>query len=379
MNNVGESTSSTTTIADDAASLDISKIVDEVQQHAETALQCATNASQSLTAAQASQTAVANIQSQMADGLTAVASIATEAQTLQTQLNDAHTQIEAISKQIEAIAQAVNQHDSDTQSYKANSEALLQQIQTLEADAQTSKASIDTLLGEVKSAEQIGKTSIASIQAAEAETKQNKEQIQNMLSRLDTAAKSIDARVKVFETFVEQSDKRMNEITSQAESMLAGATNASLSSSFKKEADALEEKSKWAQIWFSIGIVALFASLAPLLTLLFGENSPKVTLESILARSVLIAPAIWFCSFMARRYSALFELRHHYGHKHNMTFSLNAFKKQLSEDSSGLIQEVFSSISRNPAEILRRHQKMSDGPFSSLLGRNQTSPTDGHD
>ncbi|HAE94340.1 MAG TPA: hypothetical protein DCG65_07250 [Hyphomonas atlantica] len=244
----------------------------------------------------------------------------------------------------------------------------LESVQKSDADAKTAKASVDTLLSEIKSSEQISKNAVAAINAAEAETKQNREHIEKLKMEVEQQLEKLDVRMDDFRDFISTSETRTSQLAELAESMLAGATNASLSSSFKGEADALEAKSKWAQFWFSLGIVALFASLAPLLLLLFGDEQPAVTIESILARSILVAPSIWFCSFMARRYSALFELRHHYGHKHNMTFSLNAFKKQLTDDNSGITKEVFESISRNPADILRRHGKMSEGPFGSLLG-----------
>lgn len=305
---------------------------------------------------------------------TSVVAVQTKTQTLSEQIAKEAQEIADARKLSGETLSAIQSDSAVTSSVSSEisekAKLATQALSKIQADQSASEAqriAAETAHAGAQEAANSAKVALDAVRASETELNELKAQVAIRLKQIEDGLAGFNTRLTEYEGRIDAQSKNVAETVEAANGMLSGATSASLATSFKSEADVLDRKGDKAQFLFSVGIIGLILSLAPLLLLLFGDGDNVVTIESILARSILVAPAVWFCSFMARQHGALFELRHHYGHKHNMTFSMNAFRKLANDDQTGITKEVFQNVSKNPADVLRRHRRMSDGPFAAMM------------
>lgn len=201
-----------------------------------------------------------------------------------------------------------------------------------------------------------------------------KEAYQTGDQRLKQLIKNFDEQSLSFETMIERSNE-----------MLSASTVAGLASEFGNIRKDLEEKLESSHTSFkiSVGILGLSALplivfiFAPFLVAAFPENKNLVNavtglsadkggwhyLGQVLARFIILLPALWYVSFCTARYSSLFKLKEHYSYKYSMAVSVDGFKKQAPEYKELIAALVFENLSFNPADKLG---KQNDGPVSPL-------------
>lgn len=160
-------------------------------------------------------------------------------------------------------------------------------------------------------------------------------------------------------------------LTKEAEAMLFGATNAGLASTFTDVAKTLGGRLFWSSAFFVGGIVALVGCLFVLyefmMQIVAGHDfTPMDLAVGLFLRAAILVPLGWFCYFFSRRAHALFELQQHYIHKASLAASVEPFRRQAGEHASTAVAGVLQEIMKNPADVLRRHKKMSDGPDQSI-------------
>lgn len=174
--------------------------------------------------------------------------------------------------------------------------------------------------------------------------------------------KKLSARNSRFETGTSLLDDLTNELTEQREfirtiieqsdNMLSSATIAGLSSEFKSIKDDLTIQLEKAYKTFGWSILLLFISAIPLIIFIFApfiapfmSNNDKLInsiasagtersgwqyVGQVIARFIILLPALWFVTFTTARYNSLFKLREHYAYKYSIAMAVDGFKKTVS-------------------------------------------------
>lgn len=191
---------------------------------------------------------------------------------------------------------------------------------------------------------------------------------------------------------LENKRTQIAENISRSEEMLTGATVAGLASNFKTIEDKLTSELSSAKNSFYFGAVCLFVSALPLVFSVFipviapffindypnivdviketGINSNSTGWQyvgQVMARLVIIMPAVWLMSFAAIRYSSLFRLREHYSYKYSMAVSVEGFKKEAQGYESEIAAMVLEQLAFNPADKLLPLKSMNEGQVPNPL------------
>lgn len=321
-----------------------------------------------LTAVKSDASLSSNAVGEIQERLDSVPDIVAEANGVLSEVNGIKDKMVVSRSELEVIKKAADQSTEQFRVLHAEVKEISTELQVKQEAIGSAKAEVDAAAQAIRATANQGEEAKAAIVAAKAEVERDRDTQKALLEELQSASKMFNEEKEKFSEYQKEQQLLVSETIEKANSMLDGATNVGLAASFGKEAEVLDEKAKDARTQFTFGIVGLVLSLAPLLFLVFAPGEPELTIASILARSILVAPAIWFCQFTARRHSALFELRQHYSHKHNMTFSMKTFRDLAGAGDKDIIKEVFDKVSENPADILKLHRKMAEGPFGSIFG-----------
>lgn len=336
---------------------------------------------------------LAEIQTLKSDASSAVEAAKSKASDLQDKVTDQHNKIEqtlsdgeqkvqakvaeleAATTDVRTLAdQSIAQISQDGQTKVAELAATVQkateqqQAATASASASAEQAApVRQLLTETETA----KNDVLGHHKVTAEAMASKEKFeQDAASKLlnyETALNDNKKEQAAFREFATQSKEEITHLTSEADAMLFGATNAGLASAFKNEVKDLEKQLMWASVLFVVGIASLFGALYWLFEFMSqladGHQLTAIDLGlGVLIRTAIVVPAVWFCFFFSRRAHALFELRQHYVHKASLAASVEPFRRQAGEHASAAVAGVLREIMKNPATILRRHRKMGDAP-----------------
>lgn len=223
--------------------------------------------------------------------------------------------------------------------------------------------------------------------------------VEDYQDRFDEFQKSLENRDAAFDSGAEQLDALISEFTSQREFvtsiieqsdlMISGATVAGLSSEFKSIKDDLTTQLDKAYKAFGWSIVFLFICAIPLIIFIFApflapmlsENETVVNsiasmgtersgwqyVGQVIARFIILLPAIWFVTFTTARYNSLFKLREHYAYKYSMAMAVDGFKKQAPGHEDLIAALVFEQLAFNPADKLGRIKDSPDGATNPAM------------
>lgn len=159
------------------------------------------------------------------------------------------------------------------------------------------------------------------------------EAFQAQLDTMKQAHTTGDSQLKaLIERFKNQA-KSFDEMIKRSDQMLSASTVAGLASEFGTIRADLETKVTAAHKHFNWAIVFLFVSalplilfvFAPFLVAMFPDNRNLVTaiagmaggqsgwhyVGQVLARFIILLPAIWYVTFCTARYNSLFKLKEH--------------------------------------------------------------------
>jgi hypothetical protein len=188
-----------------------------------------------------------------------------------------------------------------------------------------------------------------------------------VLQRYQSSLADADQRKQEFQDSYASSKADVDSLTAQAETMLFGATNAGIASTFKEEVAALDKRIRDAERMFLFGLLTIGASLIPLIVYMFNVTAGEsLTIESVLARTALLIPSVWLTRHFARRVHANFELRQQYVHKYAMGAIVEPFRRQAGDHGPNVVAGVAEELMKNPANVMKRHQRMGDGPAEDM-------------
>ncbi len=169
-----------------------------------------------------------------------------------------------------------------------------------------------------------------------------------------------------------ESEKKITDLTGQAEGMLRGATNVGLAASFSSLQSKINSELIWARVSFYFSIFVMIILSIPIALYVFpgfqtllqsltgidpgilvpksaeGHTTTEI-LAQIAARALLLVPGIWLVRFTSARHERLFRLREHYAYKYSVASSVEGFKKQAPELEQGIAAATFYELTFNPA------------------------------
>lgn len=216
--------------------------------------------------------------------------------------------------------------------------------------------------------------------------------VEEYQAKFDEFERALSNRNAAFEDGSAKLDRLVSELTEQKEFvrsiieqsdlMLSGATVAGLSSEFKTIKDDLTTQLDKAYNTFGWSIVFLFISAIPLIVFIFApfiapilsENDTVINsiaamgsersgwqyVGQVIARFIILLPAIWFVTFTTARYNSLFKLREHYAYKYSMAMAVDGFKKQAPGHEDLIAALVFEQLAFNPADKLGKFKDVSE-------------------
>lgn len=208
-------------------------------------------------------------------------------------------------------------------------------------------------------------------------------------SVFDTS-KELSGQMEVQNAEMDAMLKRLSDIEVKADLVLRGATQAGLAGAYKIERDRLHREQLYFTCAFYIGIVAVVVYATIFIFPIFRQlvSSPSAQAISIsdaailvLARTVVIAPAIWALVFTNARHSKLEILQMDYAAKANTALAYSGYKDELSENkdlSDRLMGGLLVRFIEHPERLLkagRVTEKVEAGP-GGMTYTSQTSASD---
>lgn len=210
-------------------------------------------------------------------------------------------------------------------------------------------------------------------------------------------------RKSELDEFKTEQQKRYDELNSQIESLLPGATSAGLSSAYSEMHDKFSSEVRdyghyfYASIAILLSIIVLvnMPSIWNYIISLFQDEYPKgifinsfkvaiphgsftlngqevslgnraiTILDSFIYKLPFILPAIWLVLFVSRRRNEAQRLAQEYAHKKVLAKSYESYKQQIEKLSTEeqnkllpiLMENMLKAIALNPAETLDRNHK----------------------
>lgn len=303
-----------------------------------------------------------------------------------------HATLSAKISEIEKTSSAV-------EAVKNEAESAFQEIQRLKNESTSDKQTISDHVNdaaEKNMAITVTHESATSLEAQITEYEEKFQAFDRLLNNRETVfVDGQEKLIKLISEFEGQRTKISEQIT-RSEQMLKGATVAGLAGNFQEIKSNLTTELNSARRTFYAGIVMLFVSAIPLMMFVFlpviapflKTSYPDILeitngvgiqsdatgwqyLGQVLARFIILLPAIWFVSFSAIRHSSLFHLREHYSYKYSMAVSVEGFKKEAKGYESEIAAMVLEQLAFNPADKLVASKNIPEGkvpnPFMQYL------------
>ena len=210
-------------------------------------------------------------------------------------------------------------------------------------------------------------------------------------------------RKSELDEFKTEQQQRYQELNTQIESLLPGATSAGLSSAYSKMHDKFSDEVRvyGGYFYVSIAILLLIIVLVNMPSIwnyiisLFQDEYPKgifinsfkvaiphgsftlngqevslgnraiTILDSFIYKLPFILPAIWLVLFVSRRRNEAQRLAQEYAHKEVLAKSYESYKQQIEKLSTEeqnkllpiLMENMLKAIALNPAETLDKNHK----------------------
>ena len=279
---------------------------------------------------------------------------ARELQTMSAEIASLVAKSKPLLTELEEVLASTKEKTKEAESELETSQEHRQQIVALLPLAQKSGDEIDAKLARVK---EISKASDAlSVQ------------IDNYSASFEAFQSSLDARVLAHEKFEKDSsvaflankvrEKSIDDLISQADAMIRGATVAGLSTSLDETRAAYEARLLTTGWWFLGSVAVLLVCLLPIAGQLipgpwqeYFKPVPGANTDPWLAtlgKIIFLLPATWATAFFAGNYAELFHLSREYAHKAAMAKSVDGFKREAPEYKEEIVAAVFMEIRENP-------------------------------
>jgi hypothetical protein len=183
------------------------------------------------------------------------------------------------------------------------------------------------------------------------------EQMKNRLQQFS----DFEAATKEAARLSSERDKRIDDLSDRADTMIRGATTAGLSKSLEDTKDLYEKRLEQTQKYFLLSVGFLLLSALPIAAQLVpgpwqqwfapaaqvAANSSSPWLAA-LGKLILVIPGTWATAFFASNYAELFHLSREYAHKAALAKAIDGFKREAPSYEEEIVGSVFMEIQDNP-------------------------------
>ena len=278
----------------------------------------------------------------------------------------------------QAISADVTKNKANLSEHIALEEKLIEDKQEL-AKLQSTLSTLQTAYEEAQEqAEQITEwhTELLPIKdnlAADSDTaKKLLGNISTLANTAEQAKPKIEQYHKEIETMIKLFKKQKEEI----QEIIEDANRASMAGSFKKQADDINTKMKWAD-GFLIGSLIITAGISlwgfnsSLITQTISDGKVQTTFDWIqfFAKSAISLPFLIVAWIKSKERAYLFRLREDYGYKYSSAMAFEGYRKQVQEQSPALeeqlLQIAVENLGANPTKVFEKDLKST--PLETII------------
>ncbi|QLB44844.1 hypothetical protein [Mannheimia pernigra] len=196
--------------------------------------------------------------------------------------------------------------------------------------------------------------------------------ISTLANTAEQAKPKIEQYHKEIETMIKLFKKQKEEI----QEIIEDANRASMAGSFKKQADDINTKMKWAD-GFLIGSLIITAGISlwgfnsSLITQTISDGQVQTTFDWIqfFAKSAISLPFLIVAWIKSKERAYLFRLREDYGYKYSSAMAFEGYRKQVQEQSpeleEQLLQIAVDNLGANPTKVFEKDLKST--PIESII------------
>ena len=196
--------------------------------------------------------------------------------------------------------------------------------------------------------------------------------ISTLANTAEQAKPKIEQYHKEIETMIKLFKKQKEEI----QEIIEDANRASMAGSFKKQADDINTKMKWAD-GFLIGSLIITAGISlwgfnsSLITQTISDGKVQTTFDWIqfFAKSAISLPFLIVAWIKSKERAYLFRLREDYGYKYSSAMSFEGYRKQVQEQSPALeeqlLQIAVENLGANPTKVFEKDLKST--PLETII------------
>ena len=196
--------------------------------------------------------------------------------------------------------------------------------------------------------------------------------ISTLANTAEQAKPKIEQYHKEIETMIKLFKKQKEEI----QEIIEDANRASMAGSFKKQADDINTKMKWAD-GFLIGSLIITAGISlwgfnsSLITQTISDGKVQTTFDWIqfFAKSAISLPFLIVAWIKSKERAYLFRLREDYGYKYSSAMAFEGYRKQVQEQSPALeeqlLQIAVENLGANPTKVFEKDLKST--PLETII------------
>lgn len=196
--------------------------------------------------------------------------------------------------------------------------------------------------------------------------------IRTLANTAEQAKPKIEQYHKEIETMIKLFKKQKEEI----QEIIEDANRASMAGSFKKQADDINTKMKWAD-GFLIGSLIITAGISlwgfnsSLITQTISDGQVQTTFDWIqfFAKSAISLPFLIVAWIKSKEQAYLFRLREDYGYKYSSAMAFEGYRKQVQEQSPALeeqlLQIAIENLGANPTKVFEKDLKST--PLETII------------
>lgn len=196
------------------------------------------------------------------------------------------------------------------------------------------------------------------------------------ISTLANTAEQAKPKIEQYHKEIEAMIKLFKKQKEEIQEIIEDANRASMAGSFKKQADDINTKMKWAD-GFLIGSLIITAGIS-----LWGFNSSLITQTisdgqvqtvfdwgQFIAKSAISLPFLIVAWIKSKERAYLFRLREDYGYKYSSAMAFEGYRKQVQEQSpeleEQLLQIAVDNLGANPTKVFEKDLKST--PIESII------------
>ena len=196
--------------------------------------------------------------------------------------------------------------------------------------------------------------------------------ISTLANTAEQAKPKIEQYHKEIETMINLFKKQKEEI----QEIIEDANRASMAGSFKKQADDINTKMKWADGFLIVSLIitagiSLWGFNSSLVTQTISDGQVQTTFDWIqfFAKSAISLPFLIVAWIKSKERAYLFLLREDYGYKYSSAMAFEGYRKQVQEQSPALeeqlLQIAVENLGANPTKVFEKDLKST--PLETII------------